>query len=402
MLAMSALMKWLPALASVWLLASCSIVPPDYQDSRFAPNDFTFPPPATNAPREPLPVVVVPPPVVIPPTPVVPTNPPAPPALVSLPKPTPPPPRFELPPAEWVSVLDVARFLGTGPPVETPDTNSPNYAFTGAKGRFTVNADRGQAEWNGINITLGFHPRLVEGQTYLNALEVRKTLDPLFAPTWPSHQIKILVLDPGHGGPTNTGARSILDQSFEKEYTLDWAKRAKPLLERQGWTVFLTRTQDVELSLAERVAFADRVHADLFVSLHFNSRTLPAPADHGGVETYFTTPTGMPSNLILYPPDDTTMNYPNNAFDSENLQLAVRLHEAVLRATGQRDRGVKRARFMGVLRGQTRPAVLVEAAYLSDPKEAILIQAAEYRQRLAEALANGLAPLQAQCCEAAQ
>jgi N-acetylmuramoyl-L-alanine amidase len=62
----------------------------------------------------------------------------------------------------------------------------------------------------------------------------------------------------------------------------------------------------------------------------------------------------------------------------------------MVRHAGAADRGVRRARFMGVLRGQNRPAVLIEAGYLSNPAEARKIAAAEYRQRLAEAVAQGL------------
>ncbi len=43
----------------------------------------------------------------------------------------------------------------------------------------------------------------------------------------------------------NTGTHSVLDGRFEKEFTLDWAERLKPLLETNGWKVFLTRTNDV-------------------------------------------------------------------------------------------------------------------------------------------------------------
>src|SRR5207245_3292593 len=55
------------------------------------------------------------------------------------------------------------------------------------------------------------------------------------------------------------------------DLTLDWARRLAPLLVSNGWTVFLTRTSDVDVSLSNRVAFAEAHHADLFVSLHFNS-----------------------------------------------------------------------------------------------------------------------------------
>ena len=88
--------------------------------------------------------------------------------------------------------------------------------------------------------------------------------------------------------------------------------------------------------------------------------------------------------------DIRSENLPNNAFDAQNLQLAVRLQSALLHAAGMEDRGVRPARFMDVLRGQRRPAVLIEAGYLSNPAEANKIGSAAYRQKLAEAVAAAL------------
>src|SRR5262249_4081139 len=101
-------------------------------------------------------------------------------------------------------------------------------------------------------------------------------------------------------------------------------------------------------------------------------------------------PTSLPSTLTRDYEDDTTRTFPNNAFDAENLQYAIRLHRSLLEATGETDRGVRRARFMGVLRGQNRPAVLVEGGYLSNPQEAQLPAESEYAQLLAEAVATAL------------
>jgi N-acetylmuramoyl-L-alanine amidase len=61
-----------------------------------------------------------------------------------------------------------------------------------------------------------------------------------------------------------------------------------------------------------------------------------------------------------------------------------------LRATGLEDRGVNRARFIGVLHKQHCPAVLIEGGYLSNPHEARLIESPEFRQKLAEAVASAL------------
>jgi N-acetylmuramoyl-L-alanine amidase len=136
------------------------------------------------------------------------------------------------------------------------------------------------------------------------------------------------------------------------------------------------------------VNFADQHHADLFLSLHFNSL---APAkEPAGLETYCVTPTGMPSSLTRGYEDDPSRIFPNNAFDGQNLQFAVRLHRALLAVNGNQDRGVGRARFITVLREQNRPAVLVEGGYLSNPHEARRIADPAYRQKLAEAVAKAL------------
>jgi N-acetylmuramoyl-L-alanine amidase len=126
----------------------------------------------------------------------------------------------------------------------------------------------------------------------------------------------------------------------------------------------------------------------LFLSLHFNSA---APNDaEAGLETYCLTPAGLPSTVTRSFGDDPSIAFPNNAFDVENLGLALRVHRALLQVNGGRDRGIRRARFLGVLRGQQRPAILIEGGYLSNPKEARLIAQPEYRQRLAEAVAFAL------------
>ncbi len=198
-----------------------------------------------------------------------------------------------------------------------------------------------------------------------------------------------VLIDPGHGGG-NEGTRHILDGSLEKDYTLDWGLRLAPLLKRQGWRVYMTRTNDVDLSLTDRVRMADAVQADLFLSLHFNSAA-PSRAQVG-VETFCVTPAGLPSTLVRGGGDDAGEVYRNNRHDEENLRWAVRVHGAVVRVTGAVDRGVRRARFMTVIREQDRPAVLVEGGFLSNPEEARKIADGGYRQLLAEAVASALRP----------
>jgi N-acetylmuramoyl-L-alanine amidase len=203
----------------------------------------------------------------------------------------------------------------------------------------------------------------------------------------------VLVIDPGHGGE-NAGTKSVLGDRYEKEFTLDLARRLQGLLNARGAQAILTRSADYDLALSNRVTFAAEHKANLFLSLHFNSAA-PSSSETG-LETYCLTPAGMPSSLTRGFADEVNTTFPNNAFDTENLQLALRVHQAILEVNGHQDRGVRRARFPGVLRGQQRPAILVEAGYLSNPQEARLIEDPAYRQHLAEALAGAMLELNPQ------
>jgi N-acetylmuramoyl-L-alanine amidase len=304
-----------------------------------------------------------------------------------------PPPKIPKPAPKpiltWSSLNEWSDEHKTGKPHRLSQSPVTTYAIGSSNGVMVLGIGSLGATWNGIEISLGFEPQFIDGEVFLHGLDLQKNLEPLLCepPISFPQTNRVIVIDPGHGG-ANTGTKSVLDGRFEKEFTLDWAKRLKPLLETNGWKVFLTRTNDTDVSLSNRVAFAESHRADLFVSLHFNSA---APdTKQAGLETYCITPTGMPSTLTRGFADPWFENLPNNNFDSQNLQLAVKLHSALLRAIGEEDRGVRRARFIGVLRGQKRPAILIEAGYLSNPAEAKLIESADYRQKLAEAFANAL------------
>jgi len=265
----------------------------------------------------------------------------------------------------------------------------PAYSIQTAQGRFTVQPGNPLAEWEGIQVHLGFPPQLIDNQPYLHNLDVRKTMAPLLAggiSAWQKPN-PIIVLDPGHGG-ADSGTQSATGR-LEKEFTLDWARRLRTILLANNWRVYLTRDGDTDLLLTNRVAIADELRADLFLSLHFNSTA--NGQEQSGLETYCLTPAGLPSNLTRGYGDVVTQSFPNNAYDTENILLATRLHRALLTGMeGLRDRGVRRARFLGVLRPQQRPAVLLEAGYLSNPAEARQVADPEYRQQLAEAVARGL------------
>jgi N-acetylmuramoyl-L-alanine amidase len=290
----------------------------------------------------------------------------------------------------WISLQDWCSQNKLSPPIITKESpTNTTVSVRSDNGVFVYEHPRRNARWNGILVGVAFTPVFTNQTTLVNAIDVNKVLQPLLLTTNESPRKKggILVIDAGHGGHNNKGALSNDKKLVEKDLTLDWARRVQKLLEGSQWQVFMTRSNDIDLSLTQRVVFAEAKKADLFISLHFNSYSKPAEA---GLESYCMTPVGMASHVTRDFADDINATVPNNEFDVENLLLAHDLHRAMLRKTGRKDRGIRRARFMTVLKDQRRPSVLLEGGYLSNPEEAKLIATPEYRQKLAEAVAEAL------------
>jgi N-acetylmuramoyl-L-alanine amidase len=351
----------------ILLLAGCASPPHGKGRQTTSPReaDRTYEPVAPVIPVSPMPPLV-PAPIPTPPAVAVATN------------------QF---PETWISLGRWCKAYGLAAPCPTTPAPMPGYTLATTNGVFQLRVGSQVAHWDGLEVRLAFSPQYTDGQPYVHTLDLRKTIQPLLLGT-PMSFLKTnltIVIDPGHGGE-DSGTSSVLGDLAEKDFTLDWARRVGSLLASNGWQVFLTRTGDTDLSLSNRIAFAEAHKAGVFLSLHFNSS---APNDQqSGLETYCLTPTGMPSTLTRGFGDDLRLTFPNNAFDAQNLQLALRVHRALLQVNGKRDRGVRRARFLGVLRGQRCPAILVEGGYLSNPQEARRISDPAYRQKLAEALAQ--------------
>ena len=293
-------------------------------------------------------------------------------------------------PSAWIPFRRWSEEQHFGPVQRLSGGTVPSFALKATNGLLIIRAYDHVAHWNGLEFHLGFAPQMVNGQPLLHALDLAKNIEPLFHPVLlPEATNRVIVIDAGHGG-SNQGTRSVVDGAYEKEFALDWAKRLATLLQTNGWKVLLTRTSDVDMSLTNRVTFADANKATLFLSLHFNAAPSPTNHTEGGIEIFCVTPTGMPSTLTRDYEDDTTLIFTNNHFDIENFSYALQVQRALLKISGAKDHGVRRARFMTVLRGQNRPAILVEGGYLSNPREARRIADPAYRQKLAEAVASVL------------
>lgn len=288
----------------------------------------------------------------------------------------------------WVPLGAWGAERGFGQLVRINNARSPAYEFRGTNGTVGLRLGSRIASCDGLEYWLGYAPQIINGLPHVHLLDALKNLQPLLGlARGATVEDRTIVIDPGHGG-RDVGSRSVFNGTYEKEYTVDWALRLGHLLAAKGWKVYLTRTNDATVPLPDRVGLAAQVQASLFVSLHFNSG-LPN-RELAGIETYCLTPAGLPSNLLRNYEDDPRQVFPNNAFDEQNLQFALGLHRSLIQGTGATDRGVRRARFMGVLRPQNRPSVLIEGGYLTNLQEARRVATPAYRQSLAEAVARAL------------
>jgi N-acetylmuramoyl-L-alanine amidase len=296
----------------------------------------------------------------------------------------PPPPQMTAPSNAWIVLESWCQANGLNAPRKVAPEK---WEVSAPDGKILFQSGSQIAPWNGVSVWLGFAPRYLRGKLHIHWLDVQKTLEPLLRPiTLPCRPNRVIVIDPGHGGVD--GGTVSARQQVEKNLTLDWGLRLKTLLETNGWKVYLTRTNDSDINLAERIAVADQWKANLFISLHFNG--LGTDTRHAGIETFCTTPVGMPSSVKRNNEDAVSQQYPNNAYDADNIRLAWRVHQRLVTLTRAADDGVRRARFMTVIRGQRRPAILVEGGFLSNPEEARRLANPEYRERLALAIAQAL------------
>jgi N-acetylmuramoyl-L-alanine amidase len=109
-----------------------------------------------------------------------------------------------------------------------------------------------------------------------------------------------VVIDPGHGG---TDLGTVYDSGrvkiAEKQVTLLLAEEAARQLRARGIQVVLTRHSDQEVPLALRTALANKVSADLFLSIHLNSTAHRGNAEAEGIETYILNNTSDASSRRL-------------------------------------------------------------------------------------------------------
>jgi N-acetylmuramoyl-L-alanine amidase len=209
-----------------------------------------------------------------------------------------------------------------------------------------------------------------------------------------------IVIDPGHGGhDPGTLAGGLTEASV----VLDIGLRLEALLKQdERFDVVLTRRTDVFVPLEERTAFANKAAADLFLSIHINSSRNRAAR---GIETYYLNFASDPAAEEVAARENsasgrTMHSLPgivqaialNNKLD-ESRDFATVVQDSMLRhlkeSKSVRDRGVRRAPFV-VLIGAGMPSALAEVSFISNAEDRQLLKTPAYRQRIAQALFEGI------------
>ena len=183
--------------------------------------------------------------------------------------------------------------------------------------------------------------------------------------------------------------------------TLAIAKKLKAQLDLMpGISAVLTRSGDYFIPLRQRIEIARRYQADLLISIHCN-----ASRDHDatGTEIYFLSLTGATdeaarsvaeaenaADLIGGVPPQSGDDLLSILFDlrqNDTIRRSSELAEVLIDAVGADSRlvtrGVKQAGFV-VLKAPEIPSVLIEAAFVTNPREAAILKDTQFQTKFAE------------------
>ena len=213
----------------------------------------------------------------------------------------------------------------------------------------------------------------------IQGFRITETTDALYVEVGSPQSIydKIVVIDPGHGGSDpGTNGNGIV----EKDKVLEIAKVINGYFEGEddikvyftrladsvsGMTAGSSGVKNSQMSLPARYNFANEIDADLFVSIHLNSFGTSA----NGTETFY-----------------SAKNTSKNEWGVTSKDLATRMQKAVQSVIGRYNRGVKVNSNLAVLTHTNMPAVLVEAAFVSNKTDAAILKNSDKIDELAQAI----------------
>lgn len=186
---------------------------------------------------------------------------------------------------------------------------------------------------------------------------------------------KVIVLDPGHGGPDGGAVSQAGTQ--EKDVTLQISFYLQDYLQEAGALVYLTREKDQDLAspdterirsrkaedLLRRIHFVKEKKADALISIHLNA--IPSPL-WSGAQTFY------------YPAKE------------ENRRLAAFIQSELVRNLENTKRFAKQKGDVYILKTSPVPTALVEVGFLSHPKESKLLTQTGYQKKIAASIFLGI------------
>ncbi len=214
----------------------------------------------------------------------------------------------------------------------------------------------------------------------------------------------VIVLDPGHGGedPGAIGGSGLR----EKDVVLSIARETKKRLDAMGYRTYMTRNEDIFIPLGVRVAKARQLKADVFVSIHADAFTSPSARGTGVYALSTKGATSAAARFLAQTQNSADLiggvqKVGNRQVDSALLDMtqtatikdSMVLGRNVLGELGKLNKlhkgHVDQANF-AVLRAPDIPSILVETAFISNPTEERLLASSSFRQKSAQAIADGV------------
>ena len=238
-------------------------------------------------------------------------------------------------------------------------------------------------------------------------------VNPLFADDKKkkNNKIRTIVIDPGHGGKDSGTMGTKRYTQYEKHIALDislklgnYIKDAFPDIK-----IIYTRKTDVFLELWERTELANEKNADLFISVHCDGFTNPNPS---GASVFVMGMSKLKANMdvairensVMYLEDNFKEKYGGfdpkspesyivfslmqNTFLDQSISIAEKIEDEFANRAKRKSRGVKQAPFYVISR-VNMPSILIEAGFLTNPKEEDFLNTELGKDHIASAIFRG-------------
>ena len=222
----------------------------------------------------------------------------------------------------------------------------------------------------------------------------------------PDRSSELVVIDAGHGGH-DSGAYS--GGKKEKDLVLQITKKLYKALKSNGYQVAFTRNTDTFLKLGQRTRIADKKDAKVFISVHANAIANKSRFNQvEGVETYFLQKTRDARSQRIASRENASVLQGTDRLSQQVIvdsvlagpkvihshKLAIDVQNGMMRHLKPKypdvkNGGAKPGPFY-ILVGASRPSILIEVGYLTNPKERARLFTSDYQNRIAEGIAEGV------------